>query len=456
MSEGLGLGKRKQVILPSELKRIQRAKRTENSNHEFASKFTQIPHAILAPSSLPKATPLQEISPNSCLPMVENDRSLNHTKVTWSLLTRLSLTVESEKAEWLEPLGTWNNILHRHSCGSIGQESKNLQSLAESLEFYRFPFSPLTHDSEIDLSKVLRSSCSTTTIRVNSIMNSIPKSISSGSDNVVGGTGHNMQTSYCRQIAQGWRRSLLSLYGRWRSNKIPYFYYLQSGLVILFYRQDAPSIISNGDSAIVMEPDTSSKIPTDNPDKQVIARVANAPITLIKAMRSEGVSYEMMGDHFNDVPDENNFEEDDELDSDVDSKTLRKNINSRINRTKITRTKSSAETSLTVKGEQSVHFLFDYIMNQKDGRSFVVLPELISPGPFLHGTLCRAEFNAVGPLAGSGQWQIEINKGVILPGLASSLLDVTKILGPGVKVHIHNLPSDADPRTSTFLDMFYT
>lgn len=85
------------------------------------------------------------------------------------------------------------------------------------------------------------------------------------------------------------------------------------------------------------------------------------------------------------------------------------------------KSKSQKKTPILVR---DVHVFVDFLLNQKDGRSFVILPELISPNPFLYGTLSKNEAVVYGPDAHSN-YILKIT-GQVLP---SSVENVVKTLG---------------------------
>jgi hypothetical protein len=61
--------------------------------------------------------------------------------------------------------------------------------------------------------------------------------------------------------------------------------------------------------------------------------------------------------------------------------------------------------------------LIDFLINQKDRNSYAILPEIFSPGPFVHGTLRSNVVKFSGPCKGSDSeliYQLKI-EGVLFP-----------------------------------------
>lgn len=281
-----------------------------------------------------------------------------------------------------------------------------------NLEYYQFPFPSLPTDARNKLSKLF----------------------SNKSD------VHQMERDHFRQIIECWRRSLLSLYKNLKEGKIDHFYYLQHELVILFQARDASS-----------------------PMRAFIAR-ASEP--LMKTLNGEGIFFEtLVTEHAETLPSDDSPKQDEENansndQSNVDSDALdlespqkehlkiKQEINDRLNRARRvqSRKRSVAASTLKIMGEGAVHCLVDFIINQKDGRSYVILPEMIAPGPFLHGTLSRSDYAIIGPIMGGG-YQVKIS-GTLLPkanrAINELVLECSKGQGP------FHISCTVDERTEPF------
>jgi hypothetical protein len=271
-----------------------------------------------------------------------------------------------------------------------------------------------------------------------------------------------------------WKPAFLSLYGRWRADKIAYFYYIQPELCVLFYEKlSSKTTVETSESGesrasdpmVARDGRFKSRDGETKRIRELEARVASAPLSLVRALRADGIPFELLGDNvFPEEPSvpqqESNVagsipgDEDEvsETDENVDPRAINREIRERMSRTRLSRAKSSAETGVLVRGDMNIGFLTDYIINQKDGRSFVILPELVSPGPFLNGTLCKAEFSAKGPLATTGDWVLEISGGLVWPSLAKAVLDAVHALESPVTCEPLE---EADPRTRAFRDVSY-
>jgi len=198
------------------------------------------------------------------------------------------------------------------------------------------------------------------------------------------------------ELLECWRRALLSLYESLKSGAMEYFYHIQPEFVILFRKQDC-------------------KI------NAVIAASKSVPIA--KQLGKEGITafpITAEGQKNADVALESLRPGDENTESPL---AIRSEINERLNELRRKRATSQATGSniFEVSGEGMVHLLVDFLLNQPDGRSYVVFPELLAPGPFQFGTLMRTEMQVQGPLA-SGDWQVQLS-GRILPGLTLLVLE---------------------------------
>ncbi len=114
--------------------------------------------------------------------------------------------------------------------------------------------------------------------------------------------------------------------------------------------------------------------------------------------------------------------EEDAIDENCDPRLIRRNIDRRVNRARRpnVRSASTATVRLSIGGQANVHTLIDYIINQKNGKSFVILPELVAPRPFLFATQFKSDVAVVGPL-NDGTFQARLLGDLILPSAAALL-----------------------------------
>lgn len=72
---------------------------------------------------------------------------------------------------------------------------------------------------------------------------------------------------------------------------------------------------------------------------------------------------------------------------------IRKVVDGRLNKDKMSATMRDQNQikTISIKGSMMVHQLIDYLLMQEDLRSSIILPQLVAPGPFLHGTMLKLE-----------------------------------------------------------------
>ena len=118
---------------------------------------------------------------------------------------------------------------------------------------------------------------------------------------------------------------------------------------------------------------------------------------------------------------------------------IKNQINLRMHKNKVRRISKRVAKHQTIL-IKDVHVLVDYILNQKDGKSFVLLPDLVSPRPFLYGTLCRNEASIHGPDL-QGTYRLKLD-GMILPGAQRNLVEALN----------GQMDTQAPPQVSSALD----
>lgn len=300
------------------------------------------------------------------------------------------------------PLATWT--LYKQLTFSATSAVKGLidSGVAEMLEYYRFPFPVLPSGAQHKLSKLLAQR----------------------------GTTESLERDYLQKLVDSWRRSLLHLWESLKIGRTPYFYYLQSDLVVLFCREEEQE-----------DEDEEKREKKKGRSVRLTAYVARATKSLSTQLKHEGIAFEILertaeeldpatdssdgsdcdaGELF-DGPEQG--QENMNIMASENPRDIKAAILHRINRARKVQSKrrSAAPTTLRVTGKVAVHSLIDFIINQRDGRSYVILPELVAPTPFLHGTLCKSEMGVVGPILG-GEYQVRLC-GTIPPPTAQHFIN---------------------------------
>lgn len=376
----------KKPVLPSELRRILRDKKTK-TRVAMASSLSK--PALPINNDLKIKIPLEKRHRGDIIQKVVNstETTISKPKIKWTILTRFNLTCGPHIANWskLDP----------------SSQTSKLTFFESLLENYRFPHPHLPPDAHLKIKLLLN-----------------------GKD--------SFEKAHWQEIVKSWRRALVSLYNNFKHHKIEYFYYLQYELVVLFRWKD----------------------------KVTEAIIAKASPELMRKLKAEGIvivqeteqkveKEELSPSHNEEPYNETTDEASSQEDSSVRREHIRSIINNRLNRARRVGSAklSAAATTISISGESNVHSLVDYLLNQRDGKSYVVLPELVAPGPFLFGTLCRTDISLIGPMGGE-QYQVRL-VGLILPHAAQSILDAViseTDARPGISV-------GSDLRTEPFISL---
>lgn len=95
---------------------------------------------------------------------------------------------------------------------------------------------------------------------------------------------------------------------------------------------------------------------------------------------------------------------------------------------------------IVIEGGIALAELLDFLINQKDRNSYAILPEIYSPGPFIHGTLRRNNFIFSGPCKGFNENQLYHLKitDIIFPGSLDALLCELKSSGHSVSITVQS------------------
>lgn len=408
-------GGRRQPLPPSELKvklelfqlmimqKLLRSKRARKEGVDDCKRacFVQQPVG----QSLEGRRPFGVISPNvplntSVTKVIQSEtikRTVERPKISWTLYNSLSVGCDSSVAPWRLHLSKPEPMI------------ESLSKIVKKLEYYRYPYPELPENAHTALAKL--------------------------ATNKSGG----LEKLHFKKVVDGWRRALLSLYQGLKVGKVEYFYYLQADLVILFRGKVQQSIEDQTE------------------EFKMKAYIARATKSLVNLLKEEGIPFE--GDDYElddslptkDKVFDNNFEGQSSLSEqeNVDPRTIKDSINARLNKARKTQSKrrSVAAVTLTITGESAVHLLVDFIMNQRDGRSYVIIPELISPAPFLFGTLCKTELSIVGPIL-HGDYQVKAT-GLLLPEAAEEIAGQIYDICSGEQPF--SLTTFPDQRTEPFL-----
>lgn len=106
-------------------------------------------------------------------------------------------------------------------------------------------------------------------------------------------------------------------------------------------------------------------------------------------------------------------------------------------KTKRVKTLFSRE-DIVVEGGLSVAELIDFLINQKDRNSYAILPEIYSPGPFIHGTLRSNNIVFSGPCKGTESnsiYQLKVG-GIAFPNSIFALIKELKASGHTISVSV--------------------
>lgn len=250
---------------------------------------------------------------------------------------------------------------------------------------------------------------------------------------------------YFETLLGSWRKAFLSLYEGLKSSRGAHFYYFQHDFASLFRHT------RQGDLEVILcQFGEGMRIALD---REGIRYIASGPID-IEELQEEETFEEMPAedavDESSGVESDGENEEEDGDDDIEKVEQIRAEISERIKRRKLKkihkRTQNHGILRIT-----DVHEFADYLLNQRNGRSFVVLPELVSPEPFLLGTRCRNEMVVHGGDV-HGVHRVKMS-GMLMPeGLGRLQRALEAGLGPEVRL---GLVTETDPRTVTLSQLPY-
>lgn len=244
--------------------------------------------------------------------------------------------------------------------------------------------------------------------------------------------GQEDMKRYFREIAGSWRGAFLSLYGRLKGSaegdQACYFYHMQPGFGALF--RHAKSEEGGGLEALVYGCGEGFR-----------SLLKGEGIAFTETSKS--VYEEDIGDRAVDEMGEDGSDGEGEGLENVDPERIRARVDVRLRRgkvAKVKRTQQSSQHVLVIRGSD-VHVFVDYLLNQRDGRSTVLIPQLLAPMPFLYGALLRNEALVYGPDV-SGVFRLKL-QGQVLPGASARILRILQTHHDGAL----SLAGETDPRT---------
>lgn len=334
--------------------------------------------------------------------------------ITWSLKGSVTFSTDNH----IEPVKFWSQRSISRPLYTASFDGNNrTEDLGEQLFYYQFPFPSISQAQRRKISGLLLRPRRTKDATVDA--------------------ESKAELEYYQSILGSWRKAFLSLYEALKAVRGSYFYYFQHDFGALFRNQDG----------------------------LLDAVLCKCHDGVMGALDREGIQYEVSGgmrpdaqepieaemayDMDADQEEGEEVEQEDEDDEDEDNKEqIRAEISDRIKRRKLKNIHKRTLNQGTLR-IIDVHGFVDYLLNQKHGRSYVILPELVSPLPFLMGTCCKNEM-AVHGADVNGVGRVRIS-GVLMPSAVAAVRKgVEGLLGSSV-----NMSSEVDPRTSTLSQLHY-
>lgn len=243
---------------------------------------------------------------------------------------------------------------------------------------------------------------------------------------------------YFEALLGSWRKAFLSLYEGLKARPGAHFYYFQHDLAALFrHRREGEGL-----EVVLCQFGEGLRVALD---REAIRYEASGPID-IEELQQDAITTTVDVDEgsgtesHDDEPEE---EEEEEEEDDLEKvEQIRAEISARIKRRKLQKIHKRTQNHGLLR-IIDVHDFADYLLNQRNGRAFVILPELVSPEPFLLGTQCRCEVVVHGEDA-HGVARVKVG-GLVMPealGKMQSRLE-------GVAEVPLGLATETDPRTLT-------
>lgn len=371
--------KGKRPLLPSELKKQLKNKR--------ATGTPQIPATPTA-KNISQPLGIKAQLPDPSQPVTKTPRVaqfLARPVNNWSISSKLTIT-------------TSQNPLYSSKASIDG-----LETLSESLVYHRFPYPKFPEDARTRIKKLILSK-------------------------------DEFERTHFRAIVDAWRKALLSLYSKFRTRDLDFFYLFQPEFTVLFRWSE---------SLMQMEAIMTRVTRTTLNQLGQEGLCINAPLggsvqnSEVDPLPSSSTKYSA----------DNSEDSNDERVAPISKQRIRRDINRRLQQTqkKASVRRSVATSTVLIQGEVDVHCLIDFLLNQKEGKSYVILPELIAPESFLYGTMERTDYTITGPID-EGRYQLKAT-GIILPPTFEKFIDGT--YRPDDSAFAINLVTD--PRTDALL-----
>lgn len=356
-------------------------------------------------------------------------RAASRVPLDWSLKTGVTFATRAA----LGPLRSWaQRVRTQPPSGSPVPKCDSMEDIGDALGFYRFPFPNLNQ-----LQKR----------KISALFTGRP---TGKRGNKEAEEHMRADMEYYEVLLSSWRRALQSLYDGLKGSKGGHFYYFHHDFAALF-RHDPEAgleavLCRCGETVrtalqqehIAFEEVSPHFGAHDDQERDDHDRAA-----LAEHDTDHGASAEHDTDHdaSADEGDDPDASADDASADEADRNAIRMEISDRIKRCKLKKIRRRTQQNGSVR-IRDVHAFVDFLVNQRNGRSYVVLPELVSPVGFLHGTYCRNELVVHGAdLDGVGRVRVT---GAVLPEAVARIRATLETLLAPASIDVS---CDADPRT---------
>ncbi len=358
------------------------------------------PSFLKVPCSIATAKPMAVLRPR---PIPAPVPRVSH--INWSLKTSATFAVSKSL----------------HSLKHFRGRSSDV--LTECLGYYRFPFPCISEGIHRRISNLYLQ----------------PRKKHNPSDKT--------ELEFYEQLIGSWRKSLLSLYEIVKSTKGSFFYYFQQEFCAIFRheRDEGMNVVLCKCNETVRSMLDREGIRYELLDAVVPVESKDENDVIGEVDELEGV---YGGNEIEEIEASTCEEEDDE--SSNCAELIRAEISERLKRRRLTRIQKRSAYQGTIL-VRDAHSFLDYLINQKNGRSYIVLPELVSPMPFLYGTFCKNEMVVHGADVQGGLSRLKVN-GTVMPDAVCRI----KMVLAGMLEEEPSLAVEEDSRTSPFSRLDYS